>query len=42
MESAVEIIFSQGTSSKAEKIMLATLVPWSGIFGSKLVIIVST
>ena len=42
MESAVEIIFSLDTSSKAEKIMLATLVPWSGIFGSKLVIIVST
>ena len=42
MESAVKIIFSARTSSKAEKIMLATLVPWSGIFGSKLVIIVST
>ena len=42
MESVVENIFSLRTSSKAEKIMLATLVPWSGIFGSKLVIIVST
>ena len=41
-KNAVVIIFSPRTSSKAEKIMLATLAPWSGILGSKLVIIVST